>query len=96
MLSERCVRESEIIDPTCVERAMSTSEIIKEIRKELAETISCLANIKFSIDGECINERKTDEPKCMNDEIKIIERMAVDCIGLSHEIHDKLFRTDCR
>jgi len=74
------------------EREMSASEIVKEIRKELAETISCLSNIETCLTG-CGGERgAVDEPKCLRDELCLVERMATDCIGLSHRIHEILFR----
>lgn len=74
------------------EREMSTSEILKEIRSELVETFVVLSQIKIAVDGEAINDRKTDEPKCLHDEMKLTEVIATDCMGLAHAIHDKLFR----
>lgn len=73
------------------ERQMSTSEVLKETRKELSEAISVLSSIRLSLEGMTPPDRKTDEPKCLHDEVLMIERMAVDCMGLSHAIIDKLF-----
>lgn len=88
-----CARESTAVtDDICCEREMSIGDLIAEIRKELSETISCLSQMKVNLDGDPFNERKVDEPKCLMDEIKLIEHMAVDCIGLSHTIYDKLYR----
>ncbi len=73
------------------ERQMAISEVLKETRKELAETISVLSSIRLSIEGLTPPDRKTEEPKCLFDEVLMIEHMALDCMGLSHAIIDKLF-----
>lgn len=78
-------------EDVCV-REMSTGEVLKEITKELAEVTATLMRIKYSLDGEAPNDRNMDEPKCMHDEVNMISCMAMDCIGLSHAIYDKLFR----
>ena len=75
----------------CCEKELPTSEILKEIRKELYETICILSSIRLSLEGNETNERKIEEPKCMYDEVVGIEHMAVDCMGLSHAIMDRLF-----
>jgi hypothetical protein len=74
------------------ERVMSTAEIAKDIRRELSETLCCLSDIKLSIDGEEPRDRAADEPKCLNDEIRLINRMALDCMGMAHVIRDILFK----
>jgi len=92
-MMDYCARETTIAaEPECC-REMSTSEIVKEIRKELMETELTLMRIKLSLDGKGTEERNTEEPRCLLDEIKQIEHIAVDCMGLSHEIHDQLFRS---
>lgn len=73
------------------EKGMPTSEILKGIRKELAETIAILTNIRLSLEGKETPERKYEEPKCLYDEVKEIEHMSLDCMGLSHSILDRLF-----
>lgn len=91
-MSDKCC-EVEVRDKDCVcEHEMSTCEILRDIRKELNETLMCLSQIKLSIDGEGMKDRSGDEPGCMHDEVKCIEHMAMDCVALSHVIHDKLFR----
>ena len=90
-----CVRESTLntCEEAVCEREMVTSEIVREIRKELAETIIVLCGIRLSLEGTEAPERKTEEPKCLHDEVKTIEHMAVDCMGLAHVIADRLFGT---
>lgn len=73
------------------ERNMTTREVLDEIRKELMETVSVLSGIRLAIEGVQAQDRKTEEPKCLYDEVLMIERMAVDCMGLSHAIMEKLF-----
>ena len=92
-MMDYCARESTINDatPVCCEQEMSTSEILKETRKELAETISVLSNIRLSLEGKDSPERKIEEPKSLYDEVLMINRMATDCMGLSHDIFIKLF-----
>ena len=87
-----CARESTVIDrdDVCI-REMSVSQTVKTIHVELAETIACLSNIELSLCGEQGEGKKTEEPRSLIDELRMIERMATDCIGLSHKIHDKLF-----
>ena len=87
-----CAKESTL--PQCgdvCEREVTTSEVIRDIRKELAETISVLSAIRLMLEGEETPERKIDEPKCLHEEVRVIERMAIDCMGLSHVISDRLF-----
>ena len=89
-MMDYCARESTICEgEPCAE--LTTSEIVKSIRKELAETFGVLSQIKTSIDGEAPIDKKCDEPNCLHDDIKLIERMAMDCMGLAHVIHAKLF-----
>lgn len=91
-MMDYCARESTVCEPVeCCERQMSTREVLDEIRKELAETVSVLSSIRLSIEGVQAQDRKTEEPKCLYDEVLMIEHMAVDCMGLSHAIMDKLF-----
>ena len=86
------VTETTLNDPTeACERQMSTIEIVREIRKELSETISVLDNIRLSLEGTETPERKTDEPKCFYEEVLTIEHIAFNCMGLAHVIADKLF-----
>ncbi|MBO7423263.1 MAG: hypothetical protein J6T99_07755 [Oscillospiraceae bacterium] len=89
-----CAREStlEPVADAC-EREQTTAEIVRNIRKELSETVSVLCGIRLSLTGEEAQERKIDEPKCFHEEVKAIEHMAMDCIALSHMIADKLFGT---
>lgn len=91
-MMEYCARESTICEGELCVDELTTSEIVKDIRKELAETVGVLSQIKTSIDGEMPADRKADEPKCLHDDIKLIERMAIDCMGLAHTIQAKLFR----
>ena len=95
MMNDYCAKESTAVEDPC-ERQMSASELIRDIRKELSETVTCLLNIEMSLCGEQMEVQKQEEPRCLNDELKLIERMAMDSIGLSHKIHDKLFWTDAR
>ena len=96
-MMDYCAREAtcEPNEMIC-EREMPTAEILQNVRKELAETFAILSQIKISVDGEPLTDRKIDEPKCMHDEAKIIEQISMDCMGLAHCIHAKLFRTDGR
>ena len=93
-MNDYCARESTPVDNEACVRKLSAKEIISGIRKELAETILCLAQIELSLCGEPGEGKKQEEPKCMNDELKYIDRMAMECIALSHDIHNKLFGTD--
>ena len=86
--------EKPIVNQDACVQEMTTSEIVKEIRKELMEPILCLSQIRLALDGEVEPDRKMDEPRCLHDEIQMIEHMSVDCIGLSHAIHDKMFRNN--
>ena len=86
------VTETTLNAPTeACERQMSTAEIVREIRKELSETISVLNGIRLSLEGTETPERKADEPKCFYEEVLTIEHIAVDCMGVTHAIADKLF-----
>ena len=87
-----CARESTRFEgeEVCVSQ-MSTSEILKETRQELTETISILRGISFSLNGKEINEKNNEEPKCLYDEANAIRSMALDCMGLAHVIMDTLF-----
>ena len=92
-MMDYCAKETTRNEPVEVcEREMSTDEILQMIRKELSETYSTLSRIKCSIDGEQINDTKIEEPKCLLEEVRFIERISTDCMGLSHIIHDKLFQ----
>lgn len=85
-------RETTACEPVaCCESQMSTSEVLKEIRKELSEAISAMSCIRLSLEGVTAPDRKTEEPKCLYDEVLMIERMATDCMGLSQAIIYKLF-----
>lgn len=91
-MMDYCARETTACEPVdCCERQMSTAEILQETRKELAETIAVLSGIRLSLEGVEAPDRKTEEPKCLYDEVLTIEHMAADCMGLSHIILDKLF-----
>ena len=91
-MMDYCARETTACEAVeCCERQMSTREVLEEIRKELSETVMVLSNIRLSIEGVQAQDRKTEEPKCLYDEVLMIEHMAVDCMGLSHAILDKLF-----
>ena len=91
-MMDYCARETTACEAVeCCERQMSTREVLDEIRKELAETVSVLSSIRLSIEGVQAQDRKTEEPKCLYDDVLMIEHMAVDCMGLSHAIMDKLF-----
>ena len=91
-MMDYCARESTINESmTLCEKQMSASEILKEARKELAETIGILTKIRGGLDGFCPPEKNAEEPRCFCDEVKGIERMAIDCMGLSHAISDSLF-----
>ena len=87
-----CARESTLCehDEVC-ERQMSTREVLEEIRKELMETVAILSGIRLSLEGVQAQDRKAEEPKCLYDEVLMIETMATDCMGLSHAILAKLF-----
>ena len=89
-----CAREStlEPVTDTC-EREQTTADIVRSIRKELAETTAVLCGIRLSLTGEDQPEKKIDEPKCFHEEVKTLERMAMDCMALSHLIAEKLFGT---
>lgn len=89
-----CAREStlEPVADSC-EREQTTADIIRNIRKELSETVSVLCGIRLSLIGEEAPERKIEEPKCFHEEVKAIEHIAMDCMALSHLIADKLFGT---
>ena len=91
-MMDYCARETTACEAVeCCERQMSTREVLDEISKELAETVSVLSSIRLSIEGVQAQDRKTEEPKCLYDHVLMIEHMAVDCMGLSHAIIDKLF-----
>ena len=91
-MMDYCARETTACEPVeCCEKQMSTREVIDEIKKELMETVSVLSSIRLSIEGVQAPDRKTEEPKCLYDDVLMIEHMAVDCMGLSHEIMSKLF-----
>ena len=87
------VRESTITEePFSLDKEMSASDIIKKIQKELNETLSVLTNVKCSLDGSCpLTDKKAEEPKCLYDEIKNIERTAMNLRDTSHAILNKLF-----
>lgn len=89
-IPDKCC-EVEVGGKNC-EHEMSTCEILSDVRKELNETLSCLLQIRLAVEGGETKDRCCEEPGCMHDEVKMIERMAVDCMGLAHLIHDKLFR----
>ena len=91
-MMDYCARETTACEAVeCCEKQMSTREVLDEIRKELAETVSVLSSIRLYIEGVQSQDRKIEEPKCLYDEVRIIEVMAVDCMGLSFAIMDKLF-----
>ena len=92
MMNDYCARESTRCEgeEVCVSQ-MSTSEILKETRQELTETISILRGISLSLNGKEINEKNNEEPKCLYDEAKAIRSMALDCMGLANVIMDTLF-----
>ena len=91
-MMDYCAKETTACEPVeCCESPMSTREVLSEIRKELAETVSVLSCIRLSIEGVQAQDRKAEEPKCLYDEVIMIEHMAVDCMGLSHAIMAKLF-----
>lgn len=92
MMNDYCERESTRCEgeEVCVNQ-MSTSEILKETRHELKETITILRGISFSLNGKAINEKNNEEPKCLYDEANAIRSMALDCMGLAHVIMDTLF-----
>lgn len=91
-MMDYCARESTRCEgeEVCVSQ-MSTSEILKETRKELTETISILRGISFSLNGKELNEKNNEEPKCLYDEANAIRSMALDCMALAHIIMDTLF-----
>ena len=91
-MMDYCAIESTRCDgeEVCVTQ-MSTSEILKETRQELAETISVLKGISFSLNGKEINEKNIEEPKCLYDEANAIRNMTHDCLGFAHVIMDTLF-----
>lgn len=91
-MMDYCAMESTRNEPVEVcEREMTTSEILKKIRGELVETSAVLSQIKVAVDGEAFIGMEKDEPKCLHDEMKLTERIAMDCMELAHLIHDKLF-----
>ena len=92
-MMDYCARESTLCEngSEVFERSMSTREVLGEIKKELAETVSVLSGIRLSVEGVQAQDRKTEEPKCLHEEVLMIEHMAVDCMGLSHAIMAKLF-----
>ena len=91
-MNDYCVTEStRCVGEEICEREMSSSEILKEIRKELTETLMVLKQIDVNVEGVCAEDPKIDEPKCLHDELKLTEHIAVDCMGLSHRIYSKLF-----
>ena len=91
-MMDYCARETTACEPVDVcERQMTTREVLEEIRKELSETVLTLTQIRLSIEGVQAQDRKTEEPKCLYDEVLMIEHMATDCMGLSYAIMDKLF-----
>lgn len=92
MMNDYCARESTRCEgeEVCVSQ-MSTSEILKETRQELTETISILRGISFSLNGKEINEKKNEEPKCLYEEANAIRIMTLDCMELAHLIMDTLF-----
>ena len=93
-MMDYCAKEPQLTPVADIgEREQTTAEIVRNIGKELSETVSVLCGIRFSLIGEEAPERKIDEPKCLNEEVKAIERMEMDCITLSRLIADKLFGT---
>ena len=91
-MMDYCASESTNCDDeeVCVTK-MSTCEILKETRQELAETISVLKGISSLLNGKEINEKNNEEPKCLYDEANAIRIMAHDCLGFAHVIMDTLF-----
>ena len=89
-----CVKDS-TLNPcadTC-ERERTTSDIVKETKKALSETMAVLNGIRLSLEGTNAPERKTEEPKCFHDDVKAVENLAMDCMALAHIIADRLFGT---
>ena len=95
-MNDYSVTASTVLNDADLVREQSASETIREIRKELNETILCLSNIELSLCGEQGKGRTDEEPASMIDELRLIEHMAMDCIALSHRIHEKLFYTGSR
>jgi len=91
-MNDYCARESTRCEgeEVCVSQ-MPTSEILKETRHELIETISILRGINFSLNGKEINEKNNEEPKCLYDEANAIRSLALDCMALADVIMDTLF-----
>ena len=91
-MMDYCARESTRCEgeEVCVSQ-VSTSEILKETRQELTETISILRGISSSLNGKEINEKNNEEPKCLYDEANAIRNMALDCMKLAYVIMDTLF-----
>lgn len=91
-MMDYCARETTACEPVeCCESQISTKEVLATIRKELSESVSVLSCIRLSLEGVQAQDRKTEEPKCLYDEVLMIEHMATDCMGLSHAILSKLF-----
>ena len=65
---------------------MPIREHLVNLRKMMAETDAVLADLLFLILGSERPEDKCAEPKCMQEELYILENLADRCMGMAHRL----------
>ena len=90
-MMDYCARESTLCEVDETPRVeMPIKEHLESLRKKMSETDVILADLLFLILGSERPEDKYTEPKCMQEELYILENLSDRCMGMTKRLSDLL------